>query len=88
MNPGDSTTHYEYGKTQRCGNRDNNLMSNNRNVVAQILFVLEKRETEMDGKPAYHLTHVMPIRAKPVGSCVYPGAWIIPLQLLLRDRVH
>lgn len=60
----------------------------NWNVVAQILFVLEKRETEVDANPTYQLTYVMSIRAKPVGSCVYPVARIIPLQLLLCDRVH
>lgn len=62
-------------------------MSNNWNV-AQVLFVLEKRETEVDENPVYPFTDIMSIRAKPVGGCVYPVAWIIPLQLLLRDRVH
>lgn len=58
-------------------------MSNNWNVVAQILFLLEKREIEMDANSAYRLTYVLSIRAESVESCVYPVAWIIPLQLLL-----
>lgn len=63
-------------------------MSNNWNVVAQILFLLEKREIEMDANPAYHLTYVLSIRAESVESCVYPVASIIPLQLLLCVTVY
>lgn len=59
MDPGHMTPCQEYGKTQRYRSRDNSLMSNsvlNRDVFAQILFVLGKMGTEVDADAVYHLT--------------------------------
>lgn len=59
MDPGHMTPCQAYGKTQRYRSRDNSLMSNNvlnGDLVAQILFVLEKMGTEVDADAAYHLT--------------------------------